>query len=66
MEEHRQAETDKDVEDVSEVAAVSAELKPGERKVISDGTDGPVVEIIKKTTPSTQKETEIMEHSEDE
>ena len=23
-------------------------LKPGERKVISDGTDGPVVEIIRK------------------
>ena len=54
------------MEDVSEVVAVSAELKPGERKVISDGTDGPVVEIIKKTTPSTQKETEIKEHTEDE
>jgi small subunit ribosomal protein S2 len=66
LEEQRQAEADKDVEDVSEVAAVSAELKPGERKVISDGTDGPVVEIIKKTTPSTQKDTEIKEHSEDE
>ena len=32
----------------SEVAAVSAELKPGERKVISNGTEGPVVEIIKR------------------
>jgi small subunit ribosomal protein S2 len=53
------------VEDVSEVVAVSAELKPGERKVISDGTDGPVVEIIKKTSPSTQKETEIKENSKD-
>jgi len=48
------------------VAAVSAELKPGERKVIADGTDGPVVEIIKKTTPSIQKDTEIKERSEDE
>jgi small subunit ribosomal protein S2 len=66
LEEKRQAEADKDVEDVSEVAAVSADLKPGERKVISDGTDGPVVEIIKKTTPSTQKDTEIKEHSEEE
>ena len=66
LEEQRQAETDKDVEDVSAVAAVSAELKPGERKVISDGTDGPVVEIIKKTAPSIQKDTEIKEHSKDE
>jgi small subunit ribosomal protein S2 len=66
LEEQRQAEADKDVEDVSEVAVVSAELKPGERKVISDGTDGPVVEIIKKSAPSTQKETEIKEHTEDE
>jgi len=66
LEEKKQAEADKDVEDVSVVEAVSAELKPGERKVISDGTDGPVVEIIKKTAPSTQKETEISEHSENE
>ena len=65
LEEQRQAEADKEVEDVSEVATVSADLKPGERKVIADGTDGPVVEIIKKTTPSTQKHTEIKEHSEE-
>ena len=31
----------------------SSELKPGERKVISDGTEGPVVEIIKRGTPAT-------------
>ncbi len=66
LEEKKQAEADKDVEDVSVVEAVSAELKPGERKVISDGTDGPVVEIIKKTAPSIQKETEINEYSENE
>ena len=65
LEEQRQAEADKEVEDVSEVATVSADLKPGERKVIADGTDGPVVEIIKKTTPSTQKHTELKEHSEE-
>jgi len=64
LEEKKQAEADKDVEDVSVVEAVSAELKPGERKVISDGTDGPVVEIIKKTAPSIQKDTEISENSE--
>jgi small subunit ribosomal protein S2 len=48
-EEKMQAEADKDVEEESEIAAASAELKPGERKVISDGTQGPVVEIIRKT-----------------
>jgi small subunit ribosomal protein S2 len=66
LDEQKQAETDKDVEDVSVVTAVSAELKPGERKVISDGTDGPVVEIIKKTAHSTQKDTGNKEHSENE
>ena len=44
-----QAEADKEVEEESEIAAASADLKPGERKVISDGTEGPVVEIIRKT-----------------
>jgi small subunit ribosomal protein S2 len=29
---------------------VSADLKPGERKVISDGREGPVVEIIKRAS----------------
>jgi small subunit ribosomal protein S2 len=66
LEEQKQAETDKDVEDGSVVTSVSAELKPGERKVISDGTDGPVIEIIKKTAHSTQKEIGIKEHSENE
>jgi small subunit ribosomal protein S2 len=61
--EKQQAETDKEVEEVSEVAAASAELKPGERKVISDGTEGPVVEIIKKTTSATEP-TEAPEDSE--
>ena len=47
--EKQQAEADKEIEDVSEMTAVSAELKPGERKVISDGSEGPVVEIIKRS-----------------
>jgi small subunit ribosomal protein S2 len=47
--EKQQAEADKEVEEDSEVAAVSAELGEGERKVISDGTEGPVVEIIKRS-----------------
>lgn len=50
--ERQQAEADKGDEE-SELESVTAELKPGERKVISDGTDGPVVEIIRKgTTPA--------------
>jgi len=49
LEEKQQAEVDKQEEDVSEIAASTAELKPGERKVISDGTEGPVVEIIRKS-----------------
>ena len=48
-EEKMQADADKAVEEESEITAASAELKPGERKVISDGTEGPVVEIIRKT-----------------
>ncbi len=47
--EKQQAAADKDVEEDSEVAAASADLSEGERKVISDGTAGPVVEIIKRS-----------------
>ena len=47
--EKQQAEADKDVEEESEVVAASTELAEGERKVISDGTSGPVVEIIKRS-----------------
>jgi small subunit ribosomal protein S2 len=56
LQEKQQAETDKEVEDVSVVAAAGVDLKPGERRVISDGTDGPVVEIIKKTATSTHQD----------
>ena len=51
--EKQQAEADKGTEEKSEVAAVSAEMKPGDRKIISDGTKGPVVEIIKRSTKET-------------
>lgn len=47
--EKQQAEADKDIEEESEVVVSSAELSEGERKVISDGTEGPVVEIIKRS-----------------
>jgi small subunit ribosomal protein S2 len=62
--EKQQAETDKEVEEVSEVATVSAELKPGERKIISDGTEGPVVEIIKRTTSENQNDAQLPEDDE--
>jgi small subunit ribosomal protein S2 len=62
--EKQQAETDKEVEEVSEVATVSAELKPGERKIISDGTKGPVVEIIKRTTSENQNDAQLPEDDE--
>lgn len=48
-EEKQQAASDKAVDEKDEVTVASAELKPGERKVISDGSEGPVVEIIKRT-----------------
>jgi len=55
-EEIQRAEADKTEEEPSELAAASAELQPGERKVISDGTEGPVVEIIRKSTTETSEE----------
>ena len=54
--EKQQAEADKEVEEESEVSAASAELKPGERKVISDGSQGPVVEIIRRSGPEEAEE----------
>ena len=56
--EKQQAETDKDMEEESEVTTTSSELKPGERKVIADGTEGPVVEIIKRGTAQGDSDTE--------
>jgi small subunit ribosomal protein S2 len=59
--EKQQAAADKDVAEESEVTAVSAELKPGERKVISDGTEGPVVEIIKRSADDSPQSVEPIE-----
>ncbi|MBW1840236.1 MAG: 30S ribosomal protein S2 [Deltaproteobacteria bacterium] len=62
LEERQQAEVDKETEEeASEVAIASAELKPGERKIISDGEEGPVVEIIKRTKPITPADPETLE-----
>lgn len=61
-EERIQAEADKKVEEEDELETAAADLKPGERKIISDGTDGPIVEIIRKTgkdSTSSDDETEV-------
>ncbi len=51
LEEKQQAEADKEVEVEPEITAAGEDLKPGERKVIEDGSEGPVVEIIRRSTP---------------
>jgi small subunit ribosomal protein S2 len=51
--ERQQAAVDKGDEE-SEFESAALELKPGERKVISDGTDGPVVEIIRKGSAAAE------------
>jgi len=61
--EKQRAEADKDVEEVSEMTVLGAELKPGERKVISDGTAGPVVEIIKRSAVEDSKPVPVPEEA---
>lgn len=52
-EERIQAKADKGSEPDMGAPVEIADLKPGERKVISDGTDGPIVEIIKRSKTET-------------
>ena len=59
LEEKLQAEADKEEEEESEITAATAELQPGERRVISDGTDGPVVEIIRKSDSAEVEEPNV-------
>ena len=47
--EKKQADSDKAI-DESEMSAAGSDMKTGERKVISDGADGPVIEIIKRAS----------------
>ena len=56
FQEKKQAEADKSTKEEAAGAPKGAELKPGERKVISDGSQGPVVEIIKKATEEKEAE----------
>jgi small subunit ribosomal protein S2 len=63
--ERQQAEADKDIEEEPEVTTASADLKPGERKIISDGTEGPVVEIIKRSGAEPSEAVDVPEAAAD-
>jgi len=56
-EEKQQAEADK--KEAVEPKPSVAELQPGERKIISDGSNGPIVEIIRKSTLAEIEEDEL-------
>jgi small subunit ribosomal protein S2 len=56
--EKKQAEMDKFDEKDMETSAIGKDLKPGERKIVSDGAEGPVVEIIKRSTAMAPEESE--------
>ncbi len=60
LKEKEQAAADKAEKEAAQVTTLSADLKPGKRKVISDGTEGPVVEIIRRSAaePDTEHEAE--------
>jgi small subunit ribosomal protein S2 len=66
LEESRQAEADKGEEapEETDFSTASADLKPGERKVISDGAEGPVVEIIKRSAAEEQAQQQEEETTE--
>ena len=60
LKERKQAEADKQDEEPSEIESAAASLKPGERKVISDGSEGPIVEIIRKTGDEEETPGEVI------
>jgi small subunit ribosomal protein S2 len=55
MEERFQAESDKATEELQVVQEGPPVAGPGERAVISDGSDGPIVEVISKQTTAPDK-----------
>ncbi len=61
--EKKQAEADKQAaekeDEKSEVIPGVKDVEPGERRVVSDGSDGPVVEIIRKSKTSDSADTEV-------
>lgn len=57
-----QAEFDKDTEEeISAPVMEASGLKPGERKVISNGSEGPVVEMIRKSAPEAPADDQARE-----
>jgi small subunit ribosomal protein S2 len=50
--EKKHAQSDKQIDEPDEKEVAVTGLKPGERKIISDGSKGPVVEIIKRASSS--------------
>lgn len=54
--ERQQAAADKQSEEQDQLSAASADLKPGERKVISEGAQKPVVEIIRRSAMEAEAE----------
>ena len=63
--ERKQAEADKQAEEPSELESAAASLKPGERKIISDGSQGPIVEIIRKGSEEEAGEEETSAETQD-
>jgi len=56
-EEKQQADADK--KETVEPKTAAFELQPGERKIISDGSNGPIIEIIRKSTSEEIAEDDI-------
>jgi small subunit ribosomal protein S2 len=57
--EKEQAESDKAVDEDTTLEGAGAQLKPGERKVISNGSQGPVVELIRRGGSETTEGADI-------
>jgi small subunit ribosomal protein S2 len=53
-EEKKQAQADKGIEKESDVASEKVEMGQGERRIISDGSKGPIIEIIKRSEGGAQ------------
>eukprot|EP00362_Geleiidae_sp_MMETSP1317_P001863 CAMPEP_0201285718 /NCGR_PEP_ID=MMETSP1317-20130820/113728_1 /ASSEMBLY_ACC=CAM_ASM_000770 /TAXON_ID=187299 /ORGANISM="Undescribed Undescribed, Strain Undescribed" /LENGTH=136 /DNA_ID=CAMNT_0047611547 /DNA_START=634 /DNA_END=1044 /DNA_ORIENTATION=+ len=60
--EKKQAQADKKI--YADTVDLSTDLKPGERKVISNGSDGPIVEIIRKASDTDESPDEAKDTGE--
>jgi small subunit ribosomal protein S2 len=55
LKERKQAEADKQEPEEAAISNGPTDLKPGERKIISDGSEGPVVELIRRGASGTEE-----------